>query len=64
VHDGKSIEKTEWAINNGQSRDRAHIWHKTQNEEKHIKNTTLKAKNDEQHGSHNKTESDSGILVW
>ena len=36
----ETLEKTEWAIINGQSRDTGNIGHKTQNEDKENKNTT------------------------
>jgi hypothetical protein len=40
----RKLKKTEGGINSGQSRDTGNIGHKTQNEDKQRKHTTIKAK--------------------
>ena len=50
----KTLEKTEGAINNRQSRDTCNIGHKTQNGEKQSKKHNTEHFKGEQHGSHKK----------
>ena len=56
-HIQKTLEKPEWSIMNGQSRDKGNIGHKTQNKDK--RNKKHNTKKEEQHGHHQQTEVNS-----